>query len=107
MLQGVSEEISNAVNEYIRTIPLTGANGFDYENDFSAGYGDPEFLQIGINSSGNLVFTTNAAFWCNFVIEIPMAKYRSMLFGDKKRYISMHPLTGDIWVRTLCRRTTP
>ena len=100
-LQGVISkctEISNAVNEYIRTTPLTNANGFDYEHDFSDGnhLGD-EFVEVDINSSGNLTFTTNAAFWCNFVIEIPMAKYRSMLFGDKKRYISMHPLTGDIW----------
>ena len=99
-LQGViqkCEEISNAVNEYIRTIPLTAANGFDYFNDFTVGYGDPMFLQIGINSSGNLVFTTNAAFWCDFVIEVPQAKYRSMLFGNDRKYISMHPETGAIW----------
>ena len=91
------EEISNAVNSYITTTDLTQNNGFDYEKDFSTGnYSDDLFLQIGINSSGNLAFTTNAAFWCNFVIEVPMEKYRSALFGDNRRYISMHPLTGEI-----------
>ena len=46
-------------------------------------------------ANGQMIFSGNRIFWANFAIEVPMEKYRQIIFkDDTKQYISLHPLTG-------------
>lgn len=57
--------------------------------------GPYEHFRISITSNGQIQFSGNKYFWANFAIEVPLAKYRQILFKDiAKRYISIHPATG-------------
>ena len=54
-----------------------------------------EHFRVSITSNGQIQFSGNKYFWANFAIEVPLAKYRQILFKDiAKRYISIHPSTG-------------
>ena len=54
-----------------------------------------EHFRITISANGQLRFSGNRVFWANFAIEVPLEKYRQILFRDPdKRYISVHPGTG-------------
>ena len=54
-----------------------------------------EHFRVSITSNGQIQFSGNKYFWANFAIEVPLAKYRQILFKDiAQRYISIHPSTG-------------
>ena len=52
---------------------------------------------LEINARGFLVVRGRASFWANFVINVPLAKYRSILFDDVDlEFLSLHPESGQL-----------
>ena len=81
------EEIGQAVSTYIRTYGLQnhGAPGGEPPDIWSlvinAGT-DADYLNIQATANGQIAFHGNDVFWANFVVEVPMEKYRQILFKD-------------------------
>ena len=97
--------ISKAVDEYVHSHSLAGgATNLDAvwvpanaNLLTTAAWDGISFIAIQINASGQIQFSGNGIFWSNFVIEVPVQKYRSALLNDKDlRYISLHPITGAL-----------
>ena len=57
---------------------------------------DPKmFMDTRITPNCSLRFLCDRFFWANFVLEIPLEKYRYLLLGNHDiQYISLHPATG-------------
>ena len=71
-------------------------NGVDYYNNayqFASGSG-LQIFQIELTPNGSLRFMGSRVFWANFVIEVPEMKYRYIIFGNDRQYVSLHPITG-------------
>ena len=55
-----------------------------------------EHFRMNITANGQLRFSGNKIFWANFAIQVPLEKYRQILFRSAtKQYISVHPGTGS------------
>ena len=101
-------EVGNAVGTYIRTRELVHNAGAGYNPavNFAAPYLDADpslidtqrahtYFSINITPNGQLFFTGSSVFWANFVIQVPLEKYRQILFKDPlKEFISLEPDTG-------------
>ena len=91
-------QIATAVGTYVRENGLQNAGGVaDWE--FPVAQGSPfEVMRVGVTSNGQIKFQGNSVFWANFVIEVPLAKYRHILFKDHEfdQYISLNPGTGAV-----------
>ena len=89
------DEIGNAVGTYIRTYGLAGAQGFPVP---VAADIDAQFFNIQVTANGQIRFAGNAEFWANFVVEVPLEKYRLIFFKSadaaQYRYLSLDPNTG-------------
>ena len=64
-------------------------------NDAAVG-GVTDYIDVFLTAGGLLKFVGNKIFWSNFVIEIPDLKYRHLMLGADKQYISVVPGTGAI-----------
>ena len=92
-------EIGTAVSSYIRSEGLQNPGAGDIWNYEVAAGANANFLKINVTPNGQIRFMGNQAFWGNFVVEVPMAKYRQILFKTNdvsKQYISLHPVTGEV-----------
>ena len=95
------DEISSAVNDYIKDVgllnpaPLVAGPYYTAAYVFDAGAG-VHHLQIMLNSNGSIEIAGTRTFWANFVIEVPESKYQQIFFGTAKQYVSLHPTTGAI-----------
>ena len=89
------DQIGDAVGTYIRTYGLVGAG--IWASPIAANL-DQNFLSITVTSNGQLRFAGNQAFWANFVVEVPLEKYRQIFFKSADaaqfRYLSLDPNTG-------------
>ena len=97
-------QISTAVGTYIRANglvnpagppPTIGANAV-WPVPVNAGV-DADFLQITVTPNGQIQFAGNQVFWANFVVEVPLEKYRQIFFKKSdvaNRYLSLDPNTG-------------
>ena len=98
---GRCTEVATAVGTYIREEGLVnqaqGAVADYWTLAFAAGANnDAEHFRIGITTNGQLKFSGTKVFWSNFTVEVPVVKYRAIIFKDAaKRYISLHPGTGN------------
>ena len=62
---------------------------------FAAGAGNFEHFRISVSANGQLKFSGNRLFWTNFTIQVPLPKYREILFRNPlQEFVSMHPDTG-------------
>ena len=93
------QEIATSINTFIRLgLVNTGGAGNLYmsaitEDDAE----DEDFLQIELTPNGQLKFSGNKVFWADFTIQVPVEKYRQILFKDPdKEFIALHPGTGAI-----------
>ena len=93
------KEIATSINTFIRQgLVNTGGAGNLYmsaitEDDAE----DEDFLQIELTPNGQLKFSGNKVFWADFTIQVPVEKYRQILFKDPdKEFIALHPGTGAI-----------
>ena len=87
-------DMNRAVNQYFIENPLYGA-----PYDFPADFRDQRDAHVlfEINARGLFVVRARASFWANFVIQVPLAKYRSILFDDVDlEFLSLHPLSGQL-----------
>jgi len=92
-------EIAVAVGTVLRDYGLQnigqGAPADNWTIPWAAGAGNFEHFRISITPNGQLRFSGNRIFWANFAIEVPVVKYRQIIFGDiTQQYLSMHPATG-------------
>ena len=56
-----------------------------------------DFFQVSLTANGALRFSGNRHFWANFVIQVPLEKYRYLLLGNADtEYLSVHPATGAL-----------
>ena len=91
-------QIATAVATYVRVNGLqngVGAPDWEFPVPVGSGY---EIMNVGVTSNGQIKFGGNSVFWANFVIEVPLAKYRHILFKDHNfdQYISLNPETGGV-----------
>jgi hypothetical protein len=86
-------EIATAVGTFISHEGLVG--GIWTENAIAGQY-VAEHFRVSLSANGQMIFSGNRIFWANFAIEVPLEKYRHIIFKDAtKQYISLHPLTGQ------------
>ena len=95
------DEICTAVNNYINDVGLVNPDPLVAGPYFTAGYqfqanAGVHHFQVMLNANGSIEFRGTRAFWANFVIEVPEAKYQQIFFGTAKQYVSLHPSTGAI-----------
>lgn len=56
-----------------------------------------DFVRINMSANGEIQFTGTRYFWANFVIQVPLEKYRSAFLGNAAlEYISVHPVEGTL-----------
>ena len=56
-----------------------------------------DFCNVSITANGAIRFRGNRHFWANFVLEVPLEKYRYLLLGNADtQYLSVHPATGAL-----------
>ena len=85
-------EIATALKAFING---NGLNGNIWTFPSAAGANVAEHFRISLSANGQMIFSGNRIFWANFAIEVPMEKYRDIIFKNKnKQYISLHPVTG-------------
>ena len=99
-------EIASAVNSYIHSYGLLDQDpnspGYVLWNELANGAYFPvgnrhEFLRFGLTSNGQLKISASRIFWMNFVLEVPLEKYREILFKDSnRRFVSLHPGSGSL-----------
>ena len=93
-------EVATAVGTFMREQGLlnTGQGGAadDWTLPWLAGADNNlEHFRISITTNGQLKFSGNRIFWANFTVEVPVVKYRQILFKNvAKQYVSLHPGTG-------------
>jgi hypothetical protein len=92
-------EIATAVGTFIREEGIVQPGGVGaalWTMPFAAGAGNFEHFRVSVTTNGQLRFSGNRIFWANFTVEVPLEKYRSIVFSDiTKRYISLHSGTGN------------
>ena len=91
-------EVAIAVNTFIREVglvqPGAGADPV-WTTVYPVGQPFDHFL-INITTNGQLRFSGSPLFWANFTIEVPVQKYRQIIFRDvDQKYVSLHPGTGN------------
>ena len=97
-------EMSDAVGSYMREEGLVNF-GADLWEDYGGGGvlaagTNHEYFRMGLNTNGNLVFAGARMFWAHFVIQVPLQKYREILYGAANTtelpngFLSLHPETG-------------
>ena len=92
------KEIGEAVTTYVSDNGLQNGGGAnDWEFTRAAG-SDFTVLKIDVTSNGQIRFAGNSVFWANFVINVPLPKYRHIFFKtmDHTEFISLHPVTGAV-----------
>ena len=93
------KQVASAVRTFINQegfVQPGGGNIWTAALAAGAGPAGPyEHFRVSLTANGQIQFSGNKYFWANFAIEVPLAKYRQILFKDiAKRYISIHPSTG-------------
>jgi len=85
-------EIATAVRTFVSVVGFAGP---EWTENTNAGQYVAEHFRVSLSANGQMIFSGNRLFWANFAIEVPMEKYRQIIFkDDTKQYISLHPLTG-------------
>jgi hypothetical protein len=85
-------EIASAVRTFISN---EGLAGNIWTENAAAGQYVAEHFRVSLSANGQMIFSGNRLFWANFAIEVPLVKYRLIIFKDStKQYLSLHPLTG-------------
>ena len=98
--QGVVDklrDVNNSINQYLRQYALAGAGMYDYPVNFTVTGVDDRgpHIEFSINPKGQFVVKARRTFWANFVLQVPLQKYRSIFFDDvDKEFLSLHPNTG-------------
>ena len=98
------KEIATSIDTFIRlglvNVPANGGNpaiNLYMGPIAAAAAANQTFLQIALTPNGQLKFSGNKTFWANFTIQVPVEKYRQILFKNPdKEFISLHPVTGAI-----------
>ena len=90
-------EVADAVGTFIRG-GLFNPPGFAPFWEFPIAAQNFQHCTFGVTRNGQISFSGNSVFWANFVIEVPLAKYRHILFKSTAhdRNISLHPVTGAV-----------
>ena len=92
-------QIATNVGDFIRTEGTRntaegGTVGNKWTTPIAPGTTEEHF-RISLNANGQLRFSGNSPFWSNFVVQVPLEKYRIILLGDRnKQFISLHHRTG-------------
>ena len=69
----------------------------EFQNGYHAANQNLDLIQINLTGNGQLEISASRVFWANFVIEVPLEKYRQILFKDPdRRTISLHPGSGAL-----------
>ena len=86
-------DLNNSINQWIRINVIALGGVYDYGANFT---NDPgEHLEFSVNAKGQFVVKARKTFWANFVIQVPLQKYRSVFFDDvDKQFLSIHPNSG-------------
>ena len=92
------KQVASAVGTFINQEGFVQPGGGNvWTAALAAPAAEHEHFRISITSNGQIQFSGNKYFWANFAIEVPLAKYRQILFKDiAQRYISIHPATGAL-----------
>ena len=86
-------EVAIAVGTYMRNYGLAAGVGWTLPQVAGTLH---EFFRVDITPNGQLRFSGNKMFWANFTIEVPLQKYRQIIFKDHaQQYVSLHPGTGN------------
>ena len=99
-------EIASAVNTYMYSYGLhdqdPNSAGYVLWNELANGAYFPvgnreEFLRFSLTPNGQIKISASRIFWMNFVFEVPLEKYRQILFKDPdRRYVALHPGNGSL-----------
>ena len=75
-------EIATALKTFINQ---NGLNGNIWTFPSAAGANVAEHFRISLSANGQMIFSGNRIFWANFAIEVPMEKYRDIIFKNKNK----------------------